>query len=45
VKLEAGFHRIMVVYFDNYMEEFLRVGLKGPGVSAENIPSFMLYHE
>ena len=45
VKLEAGFHRIMVVYFDNYMEEFLRVGLKGPGVSVENIPSFMLYHE
>jgi beta-glucosidase len=45
VKLEAGFHRIMVVYFDNYMEEFLRVGLKGPSVSAENIPSSMFYHE
>ena len=44
-KLEAGFHRIRVEFFDNYMEEFLRVGLKGPGVSAENIPSSMLYHE
>ena len=44
-KLEAGFHRSRVEFFDNYMEEFLRVGLKGPGVSAENIPSSMLYHE
>ena len=44
-KLEAGFHRIRVEFFDNYMEEFLRVGLKGPGVSVENIPAPMLYHE
>ena len=44
-RLEAGFHRIRVEFFDNYMEEFLRVGLKGPGVSAENISSSMLYHE
>ena len=45
VKLEAGFHRIRVVYFDNYMEEFLRVGLKGPGISVENLPASLLFHE
>ena len=45
VNLEAGYHPISVIYFDNYMEEFLRVGLKGPGVSVENIPASMLYHE
>ena len=45
VSLEAGWHRLEVQFFDNYMEEFLRVGIKGPGISVENIPSYLLYHE
>jgi hypothetical protein len=27
------------------MEEFLRVGLKGPGISVENLPASLLFHE
>lgn len=45
VTLEAGFHRLEIGFWDNYAEETIEVGLKGPGVNAENIPASHLYHE
>ncbi len=43
--LGAGFHRLEVGFWDNFAEEYIEVGLKGPGVSATNLPASMLYHE
>lgn len=45
VKLEAGYHRLEVRFFENFAEEALRVGLEGPGLVVENITANMLYHE
>lgn len=45
VKLEAGYHRLEVRFFENFAEEALRVGLEGPGLAVENITANMLYHE
>ncbi len=45
VRLEAGYHRIEVRFFENFAEESLEVGLLGPGISAVNIPAKMLFHE
>ena len=45
VRFEAGYHRIEVQFFENFAEESLRVGLEGPGISVENLPSAMLFHE
>ena len=43
--LEAGFHRIELGFWDNFAEESVEVGLKGPGISVSNLPADMLYHE
>ena len=43
--MEAGFHRLEIDFWDNFAEEYVEVGLKGPGVSAFNLPADMLYHE
>lgn len=45
LKLDAGYHRIEVQFFENFAEERLEVGLHGPGISVENIPAQLLYHE
>lgn len=45
VSLEAGFHRIEVGFWDNFAEESVEVGLRGPGISVDNLPADMLYHE
>jgi len=44
-KLDNGYHRLEVQYWDNFMEESVAVGLKGPGISVENLPAEILYHE
>lgn len=43
--LEEGYHSLELRYWDNFDEETLQLGLKGPGISCENIPASMLYHE
>ena len=43
--MEAGFHRLEIGFWDNFAEEYIEVGLKGPGVSAFNLPAEMLFHE
>ena len=43
--MEAGFHRLEIGFWDNFAEEYIEVGLKGPGISAYNLPADMLYYE
>ncbi len=43
--LEAGYHRLEVGFWDNFAEEYIEVGLKGPGISVYNLPASMLYYE
>ena len=43
--LEAGFHRLEIDFWDNFAEEYIEVGLKGPGISAYNLPASLLFHE
>ncbi len=45
INLGAGYHRIEVLYFENYGGETLEVGLDGPGINVENLPAEMLFHE
>ena len=45
VSLEAGFHRLELGYWDNFAEEVIEVGLRGPGIAVDNLPATMLYHE
>ena len=43
VALEAGLHKIEVIYFENYMGEFLEVGWSGKSIREETIPDHVLY--
>ena len=43
--MEAGFHRLEIDFWDNFAEEYIEVGLKGPGISAYNLPASLLFHE
>ena len=43
--LDAGFHRLELGFWDNFAEESVEVGLKGPGISVANLPAGMLYYE
>ena len=45
LNLGAGYHRIEVRYFENYGGETLEVGIEGCGLSEENLPAGMLFHE
>ena len=45
VKLAAGYHRLELQYFENYGSENIEIGLEGPGISVENLPAEMLFHE
>lgn len=43
IALEAGFHELELLYFENYMGEFLEVGLSGRNIREDVIPDNMLY--
>ena len=45
VKLEEGFHRLEIRYFENYGEDNIEVGLVGPGIDTEQIPDSMLWYD
>jgi len=45
VNLAAGFHRITVTYFDAGGAAQLVLNYKGPGVSEQEVPASVLYHE
>ena len=45
VAMDAGFHRLRVLYFEDCEGEALSVGLEGPGINVENIPESMLFYE
>ena len=45
LKLEAGYHRVEVQYFENYGGDEVTIGLEGPGIFVENLPASMLYYE
>ena len=44
LNLEDGCHSLELRYWDNFDEETLQLGLKGPGISCENLPAEMLFH-
>ncbi|MDU1891082.1 MAG: metallophosphoesterase [Dysgonomonas sp.] len=43
VALEAGFHELKLLYFENYMGEFLEVGFSSRNIREDIIPDNMLY--
>lgn len=43
VALDKGLHKIKVVYFENYMGEFLEVGWSSRSIREETIPDHVLY--
>ena len=45
LKLDAGYHRVEVQYFENYGGDDVEMGLSGPGVDVARIPASMLYYE
>ena len=45
IKLEAGYHRLEIQYFENYGGETIEIGLVGPGIDVENLPAEMLFYE
>ena len=45
VAMDAGFHRLKVLYFDDTESQDLEVGLVGGGLSYDNIPASMLFYE
>ena len=45
IRLEKGYHRLEVPYFENYGGETIEIGLVGPGIDVENIPASMLWYD
>ncbi len=43
VALEAGFHDVDLIYFENYMGQHLEVGISGKNMPETIIPASMLY--
>ena len=43
IALEAGYHELKLLYFENYMGEFLEVGLSSRSIREDIIPDNMLY--
>ncbi len=43
--LGAGYHRLEVLYWENYGGEDMYVGITGPGIETDNLPAEMLYFE
>lgn len=43
VALEKGLHKIKIVYFENYMGEFLEVGWSSKSIREETIPDHVLF--
>ena len=44
-RLEAGYHRLEVQYWENYGGEDMNVGIEGEGLCYENLPAGMLWYE
>lgn len=44
VALEKGYHKIEVLYFEDYMGQVLDVGISSIGIPEQNIPAEMLSH-
>ena len=45
VSLEAGFHEVMIDYFESSGSELLQVSYEGPGISKQTIPESAWSHE
>lgn len=45
IKLEAGFHRIQLEYFQDYMGKFLEVGWSSRAIREEPVPKEVLFIE
>lgn len=43
IALEAGYHELRLLYFENYMGEFLEVGMSSRNIREDVIPDSMLY--
>ncbi|MBQ6087819.1 MAG: hypothetical protein IJK96_07185 [Bacteroidales bacterium] len=43
--MDAGLHRLKLLYFENVGGEILEVGLKGQGLDYDSIPASMLFYE
>lgn len=43
IALEAGFHKIKVLYFESYMGNNLEVGISGLTIRETKIPDYMLF--
>jgi hypothetical protein len=43
IALEAGYHELKFLYFENYMGEFLEVGISGRNIREDAIPDNMLF--
>ena len=43
--MDAGFHRLRVLYFDDTEGQELAIGISGGGLNYEMIPESMLFHE
>ena len=43
--MDAGFHRLRVLYFDDTESQDLAIGISGGGLNYEMIPESMLFHE
>ena len=42
--MEKGYHKIEVLYFEDYMGQVLDVGISSIGIPEQNIPAEMLSH-
>ncbi|NDV95352.1 metallophosphatase [Dysgonomonas sp. 521] len=43
IALEAGYHELRLLYFENYMGEFLEVGISSRNIREDVIPDNMFY--
>ena len=45
VAMDAGFHRLKVLYFDDTESQELEIGISGAGLGYDMIPDSMLFYE
>ena len=43
--MDAGFHRLKVLYFDDTESQELEIGISGAGLGYDMIPDSMLFYE
>ena len=44
IALQAGYHPIKVIYFQNAGSSFLKIGYQGPKIEKQKIPASVLFH-